>query len=165
MTHLAFRKITYATLVALFFGLLVITCEDTKKQTPKPVEITFKKDGELGIYKSETDSLLQQIDIEIADTPYKRETGLMYRNYLGAQQGMLFIFEESQYLAFYMKNTKISLDILYLNEEKVVVDIYENTNVMDETALPSKDIAKYVLELNAGKVKEWGIELGDYIRF
>lgn len=165
MTHLAFRKITYAAIVAMFFGLMVTSCDDAKKQTPKPVEITFKKDGELGIYKSETDSLLQQIDIEIADTPYKRETGLMYRNELGEQQGMLFIFEESQYLAFYMKNTKISLDIIYLNEDKEIVDIYENTTVMDETALPSKSIAKYVLELNAGKVQEWHIEIGDYIRF
>lgn len=165
MTHLGFRKITYAAIVAMSFGLMVTSCDDAKKQTPKPVEITFKKDGELGIYKSETDSLLQQIDIEIADTPYKRETGLMYRHELGEQQGMLFIFEESQYLAFYMKNTKISLDIIYLNEDKEIVDIYENTTVMDETALPSKSIAKYVLELNAGKVQEWHIEIGDYIRF
>lgn len=165
MTHLAFRKITYAAIVWISIGLMVTSCEDAKKQTPKPIEITFKKDGELGIYKSETDSLLKQIDIEIADTPYKRETGLMYRNLLGEQQGMLFIFEESQYLAFYMKNTKISLDIIYLNEDKEIVDIYENTTVMDETALPSKSIARYVLELNAGKVKEWRIEIGDYIRF
>jgi uncharacterized membrane protein (UPF0127 family) len=165
MTNLAFRKITYAAIVAMFFGLMVTSCDDAKKQTPKPVEITFKKDGKLGIYKSENESLLQQIDIEIADTPYKRETGLMYRNELGDQQGMLFIFEESQYLAFYMKNTKISLDIIYLNEDKEIVDIYENTTVMDETALPSKSIAKYVLELNAGKVQEWHIEIGDYIRF
>lgn len=165
MTYLGFRKTTYAAIAAMFFGLMVTYCEDAKKQTPKPVEITFKKDGELGIYKSETDSLLQQIDVEIANTPYKRETGLMYRNALGDQQGMLFIFEESQYLTFYMKNTKISLDIIYLNEDKEIVDIYENTTVMDETALPSKSIAKYVLELNAGKVQEWHIEIGDYIRF
>jgi uncharacterized membrane protein (UPF0127 family) len=165
MTHLAFRKITYVAIVAMFFGLMVTYCEDAKKQTPKPVEITFKKDGELSIYKSQTDSLLQQIDIEIADTPYKRETGLMYRNELGEQQGMLFIFEEAQYLAFYMKNTKISLDILYLNEDKEIVEIYENTVIMDETALPSNSIAKYVLEVNAGKAKEWQIETGDYIKF
>lgn len=165
MTYFGFGKITYVAIVAILFGLIVTSCEDAKKHTPKPVEITFKKDGELSIYKSQTDSLLQQIDIEIADTPYKRETGLMYRNELGEQQGMLFIFEEAQYLAFYMKNTKISLDILYLNENKEIVEIYENTVIMDETALPSKSIAKYVLEVNAGKAKEWQIETGDYIKF
>ncbi|TPV34107.1 DUF192 domain-containing protein [Paucihalobacter ruber] len=159
------RKITLVAILGISLGLSLSSCLETKTPKPKPVEISFKKDGKLSIHKSETDSLLQQIDIEIADTPYKRETGLMYRDQLGDQQGMLFIFDEAQYLAFYMKNTKISLDILYLNEEKIVVDIYENTTVMDETALPSKNIAKYVLEVNAGKVKEWGIEPGDYIRF
>lgn len=165
MMQSAFQKITWVAIVVMFYGLILTSCENAKTPKPTQVEIIFKKDGELSIYKAQTDSLLQQIDIEIADTAYKRETGLMYRNELGKQQGMLFIFEEAQYLAFYMKNTKISLDIIYINEDKEIINIFENTLVMDETALASKSIAKYVLELNAGKVQKWGIEIGDYIRF
>jgi len=165
MRHSGYQQIALVSILAISLGLVVISCEKNKTTKPKPIEISFKKDSELSIYKSQTNSLLQKIDVEIANTPYKRETGLMYRNQLGQQQGMLFIFEEAQYLAFYMKNTKISLDIIYLDDNKEIIDIYEHTVAMDETALPSKSIAKYVLELNAGKVKDWNIEPGDYIRF
>lgn len=165
MNRLKFLRITFILISFTVLSVTHFSCKDKPIIKPKPIEISFTKDGELRIIKSENGSVIKRIDIEIADTPYKRETGLMYRNQLGKQQGMLFIFDEEQYLAFYMKNTNISLDILYLNKDKVVVDIYENTTIMDETALPSKSTAKYVLELNAGMVKEWGIDIGDFITF
>lgn len=153
----------------LLFGVLLATCSlqmactENKTIPAKKVDIKFKKEGELQLIKASNDSILKTIDIEIADNNYERETGLMYRKSLEPNHGMLFIFEEEQYLAFYMKNTHITLDILYINSAMQIVDIYKNTTPFDDTALPSKSIAKYVLELNAGKADEWNVAVGDLI--
>lgn len=157
---------SFLIFLVLFISFSSLTsCGENKTVPATKTEITFKKEGELQLIKASNDSILQAIDIEIADNNYERETGLMYRKSLEGNHGMLFIFEQEQYLAFYMKNTHISLDILYINNKLEVVDIYESTTPLNDMALPSKSMAKYVLELNAGKVSEWNIAVGDGIAY
>jgi uncharacterized membrane protein (UPF0127 family) len=64
-----------------------------------------------------------------------------------------------------MKNTRIALDLIYLNEDKKVVSLWENAKPFDESSLPSNAAAKYVLEVNAGLVNQWKLEAGDSMSF
>lgn len=84
---------------------------------------------------------------------------------MASNHGMLFIFPDMDYRSFYMKNTKIPLDIIYVSKDKTIVSIQKNAKPMDETSLPSEGPAKYVLEVNAGLSDKWGLEQGDKIDF
>lgn len=155
------------TLVILFlFGTLVLNlsaCKENKKNIQQ-TEVTFKKEGELSIFKA-SDSTEIKLDIEIADTDYDIQTGLMYRDSMEKNRGMLFVFDDASERYFYMKNTKISLDIIYIAEDKTIVSFQKNAKPFDENSLPSKVPAKYVLEVNAGLVDVWSIAVGDKIRY
>ena len=89
----------------------------------------------------------------------------MYRNSMKPNQGMLFIFDDVQERYFYMKNTHIPLDIIYINRDKKIVSFQKNAKPLDETPLPSNVPVKYVLEVNAGKADTWSLSVGDSISF
>ncbi len=112
------------------------SCKE-KTKTVKPVEVLFKKEGELTIYKAETDSVITKLDIEIADTDYEVQTGLMYRNSMKEDQGMLFVFPTMRPRFFYMKNTRIPLDLIYIDNDKNIVSFQKNAKPFDESSLPS----------------------------
>lgn len=150
--------------LVVFFGLNSTSCKD-KKKVIKQTQISFVKEGELSILQKETDSLLIQLDIEIADTDYDVQTGLMYRNSMNTNQAMLFVFNDLRPRNFYMKNTRIPLDLIFIDQNKTIVSFQKNAKPFDETALPSNAAAKYVLEINAGHVNQWGITIGDRIFF
>ncbi|WP_411895896.1 DUF192 domain-containing protein [Winogradskyella sp. A2] len=139
--------------------------EDKVSITKDKVEVLFKKEGTLNLKKAISDSIIKSIDIEIADNEYETQTGLMYRTELGINQGMLFIFPDVSLRSFYMKNTKIPLDIIYINDEKTIVSFQKNAKPLDETSLPSDAPAKYVLEINGGLSDQWKLEIGDKIEF
>jgi len=145
--------------------LLVFGCKEEPKSVVVPINIEFQKDGELQLYKSGTDSIISSFDIELAEDEYETQTGLMHRGSMQNSQAMLFIFPNVQTRSFYMKNTLISLDIIYLNELKKVVSIQKNAKPMDETSLPSTAPAKYVLEINGGLSDQLHIKEGDSISF
>lgn len=126
-----------------------------------PDDIQFTKDGELSIFKN--DSLIQTIDVEFAKNEMERSLGLMYRSSMDEHQGMWFIFPEEAPRSFYMRNTEISLDIIYLDKDKKVVSIAKNARPYDETSLPSEKPAMYVLEINGGLADKWGIDKGDRV--
>ena len=143
-----------------------LSCKEEQQNTlVKAITISFKKEGELQIKKATSDSIITTLDIEIADDDYSTQTGLMYRKSMEDNQGMLFIFPNSDYRSFYMKNTEIPLDIIYFSEEKQIVSIQKNAKPMDETSLPSEAPAKYVLEVNAGLSDTWNLGKGDRIDF
>lgn len=160
------KKILLSAVIAASI-LSFYNCKDTSTSETKSLtkEITFTKEGELQLMKAGTDSIIASLDIEIADDEYQTQTGLMYRNSLGKDQGMLFVFKDMQRRSFYMKNTKIPLDIIYFNSEKEIVSIQKNAKPMDETSLPSEAASQYVLEVNAGLSDVWKLENGDRIRF
>ena len=157
-------------LISVF--LLVIACislsfTSCKKEakTIKHSEVIFKKEGELVIFKKTSDSTKIDLDIEISDNDYEIQTGLMYRTSMKSNQGMLFIFDDIRERFFYMKNTKIPLDLIYINENKHIVSFQKNAKPYDESSLPSELPAKYVLEINAGLVKKLNIKTGNNIYF
>ena len=126
--------------------------------------VTFTKEGELTLVSKEGADIVT-IDIEIADDDYQRERGLMFRRTMDELQGMLFIFEEMDYRSFWMKNTHLALDIMYLDKDRIIVDIHENTPPYSTGSIPSALPALYVLEVNAGFVARYQIKVGDQIRF
>ena len=107
-------------------------------------------------------------NVEIADTPEARAIGLMNREYLNPDSGMLFIFDTEEKYCFWMKNTLVPLDIVWLGKNKDVVFIKHNAEPCKadpcETFRPDKK-AKYVLEINSGLAKEIGLKKGDGAEF
>lgn len=157
-------KILYAVaLVTICLSL--VSCKEESKKIITTAPITFTREGSLDIYRDQTDSLLIQLDIEIAETAYETQTGLMYRNSMEDGQGMLFIFPDVAYHSFYMKNTKFPLDIIYIDEQLKVASIIKNAQPLNESSLPSQVPVKYVLEVKAGLSDVWGIKAGDRIVF
>lgn len=149
--------------IALITTIMFSCGDEPKETTIETPEIEFKKEGELALLKA--GDTIKKLDIEIADSQYEWETGLMYRRSMEENQGMLFIYPGEAPRSFYMKNTYISLDIIYFNKDSTVVSFQEKATPLDKTALPSEKPAQFILELNAGKVKEWNIEVGDKIDF
>lgn len=154
------------------FFFLVLSCislsfTSCKKEVKaiKHSEVIFKKEGELTIIKKTSDSTKINLDIEIADNDYEIQTGLMYRSSMESNQGMLFIFDDIKERFFYMKNTKIPLDLIYINKNKHIVSFQKNAKPYDESSLPSILPAKYVLEINAGLVDSWHLNVGDSIHY
>lgn len=146
--------------------LILQSCRD-KADAPLEVEkeIRFTKEGELELRSGETDSLLVRLDIEIADTPYETQTGMMYRREMAPEQGMLFVFEAPGMHSFYMKNTLIALDIIFIDSELRIATIHKNAEPLDESGISSRVPVQYVLEVPAGQADRWGISEGDVIRF
>lgn len=108
----------------------------------------------------------QRIMVEVADEPSERSAGLANREKLATNSGMLFVFKTNDYYCFWMKDTKIPLDIIWLDENKTVVDI--RTNVQPDSypeAFCPGQKARYVLELNAGSVNDLGIVFGSTASF
>lgn len=158
-------RFNFSTLIlVLLIAMGVSSCKDDKK-TIKPTQVSFTKEGELTIHKTTTDSTKVVIDIEIADTEYETQTGLMYRNSMEASQGMLFVFDDASERSFYMKNTKIPLDLIFIDANKTLVSFQKNAKPFDESSLPSNAPAKYVLEVNAGLVDTWKLSVGDSISY
>ncbi len=106
------------------------------------------------------------ITVEIADSLDEQAVGLMYRSELDNYHGMLFVFDDTKIRNFWMKNTKIALDILFIDENKNIIDIKENVAPCYDDPCPvytSTDNAMYTLEVNAGFVKEHEIIAGNKV--
>lgn len=138
--------------------------KSTNPQESTSSEPPFVKQGELTFLKNDS-TVITKIDIEIADDDAKRERGLMYRKQMMLNQGMLFIFAEESLQSFWMKNTWLPLDILYLNAQKKIVRIHENVAILNEQSIPSDFPAKYVVEVNAGFCALYSIQVGNGITF
>lgn len=159
---------------------LLISCKDTPKhdnnKSGKPHKELkvhnydfdnppeFRKDGELQ-FINDNDSVIFGIDMELATCEEEHARGLMYRKQMDENKGMLFIFQNEGIRSFWMRNTIIPLDIIYINADKKVVSIAKNAKVLDETSLPSEAPAMYVVEINAGLCDKYGIVKGTEISF
>ncbi|TVZ10552.1 hypothetical protein JM80_3104 [Cellulophaga sp. RHA_52] len=159
------KTLKYYTFLVLICCSLITSCKDGKTEVIKTPEPTFTKEGTLTITKSTNNSKALTLDIEIAETDYETQTGLMERTSMKENQGMLFIFPDSRMHSFYMKNTKIALDIIYIDENLRIASFQENAKPLDETGLSSKVPVMYVLEINAGLSEKYMLEVGDKIDF
>ena len=107
------NKFIYSLLLACI--VLQFACKENTNRVVKTEDVTFTKEGELSIYKAQSDTLLVSLDIEVAETDYETETGLMYRKSMEENQGMLFVFPDIRQHFFHMKNTEFGLDIVFID--------------------------------------------------
>src|SRR3954449_3243513 len=117
--------------------------------------------GELLI---ETPAGQHRFTVELAATPSERSRGLMFRRAMQPDHGMLFDFRAPQPVAFWMKNTPLPLDMLFIDEAGAIVQIAADTVPYSETPIPSEQPIRAVLELNAGTAKRLGITAGAKVR-
>jgi hypothetical protein len=103
------------------------------------------------------------LNLSIAETPAQWQKGLMKIKKMKENNGMLFIFPKENYRLFWMKDTYISLDLIYLDKNKKIVEINQNNKPMNEDTIKVKEKAKFVLEVNAGFVKKHNIKIGDIL--
>jgi len=157
--------VKFGKIILLVFAIILVSCKTESKQALKTETISFTKEGELAVLSSETDSIKANFDIEIAETDYETETGLMYRKSMKKDRGMLFIQPTESLQYFYMKNTEIPLDIIYINSGMKIVSFQKNAEPFNENTLPSNAPAKYILEINAGLSDQLGLQVGDSISF
>ena len=111
------------------------------------------------------------IQAELANTPQKRAEGLMYRTYLAPDRGMLFTFSQAEAWVFWMKNTKIPLDLIWMDQNRLITEIVPNAQPCksDSAATCPKfggnRRSVFVLELNAGMAAKHGLKPGDRLDF
>ena len=105
-----------------------------------------------------------QFRVEVADDPGERAQGLMRRESLASSAGMLFVYERTQMASFWMQNTLIPLDMVFVSEAGQVVKVHANAVPGDETPIPSGEPVRYVLEINGGLAARIGIAPGAELR-
>ena len=110
-----------------------------------------------------TKSGVQVFSVEMATTEEEKTTGLMYRKELADGKGMLFDFSPEQEVSMWMKNTYISLDMIFIRSDGRILRIAENTEPLSTRIIPSNGLAKGVLEVIAGTAEKYGIKPGDRV--
>jgi hypothetical protein len=128
------------------------------------MEPQFSREGVLAFTNAAKDTI-RLVDIEIADNDPERSQGMMYRSNMTYDRAMLFVMEYERQQSFWMRNTKMSLDILYVDGNFEIVTIYKHTQPYSESPIPSFKKAKYVVETAAGFCDRFGIEEGNFIAF
>lgn len=103
--------------------------------------------------------------VELATTPEEREKGLMFRKKLPENQGMLFVYPEEILPSFWMKNTLVSLDIIFINKAGRIVFIAQNTTPLSEDLITPTTLINRALEVNAGFAERHKIKAGDLVIF
>jgi uncharacterized protein len=130
---------------ALFISLPLAACSDEKN---------------LVIHSGSGD---HAFNVEVVDTPESRAKGLMYVQELAPDAGMLFDFQDSRPVAFWMMNTYIPLDMLFIEADGTILNIHSNARPHDRTSIPSDGPVRFVLEIPGGRSEELGIEAGDKV--
>lgn len=105
-----------------------------------------------------------RFSVEVADTPRERSLGLMHRETMPRSAGMLFVYEKPQPVSFWMRNTLIPLDMIFMDEKGVVQRVHENALPLDETGIDGGDDIQFVLEINGGLAGRLGIVDGAELR-
>lgn len=114
----------------------------------------------LGVYDRQIERVIAQLHVEIADDEAERSQGLMNRDHLARAAGMLFVYPSERPVAFWMRNTLIPLDIIFIDARGKVVGLHANAKPLDETPIPSGVPVRFVLEVNGGLAQRLGITPG-----
>ncbi len=105
------------------------------------------------------------VDVEVARTPAETQRGLMFRRQMAPNAGMIFLFARPRQMTFWMRNTYIPLDMVFITSEMRVLGVVENATPETDDAREVEGISQYVLEVNAGFAREHGIAAGTPVRF
>jgi uncharacterized protein len=133
---------------------VVMTCASATGCGTDPKVVLVGQNGQETIFQ-----------VEIANTPEKREIGLMYRKELEPGRGMIFIFPRQLPQSFWMKNTPLPLDMIFISREMKIVGIVEQAVPFSLDPRGVSTPSQFVLEINAGLAKRYGIRPGDQVRF
>ena len=138
--------------LAAAIAVLVTLCANPAAQAAsiQPLEIATK-------------SGVQVFSVEMATTEEEKQTGLMYRKELVDGKGMLFDFSPEQQISMWMKNTYISLDMIFIRADGRILRIAENTEPLSTRIISSGGLARGVLEVAAGTAQKYGIQPGDRV--
>lgn len=153
-----------SVIIVLLLGGTIFSAIPNFKTAPKSGP-QFQKEGILWFVQALGGKTVAQIDIEIADDDLTRTQGLMWRRSMEENQGMLFIMNAPEEQSFWMRNTYIPLDIIYIDDQKEIVKIRANTKPQSLDPITSEKPALYVVEVNAGFCERHGIREGDKIQF
>ncbi len=149
--------------------LLLLACDPGAPPNDAPTEEDtaeapeFREDGTLTFYRDSMEPL--DIAIEIADTDGARARGLMGREALPEMSGMLFIFEEEAERSFWMADTPLSLDLLFIDADGVIGHIHKYARPFSSEQIPSEGPAQYVLEVPAGFTDQHNIAVTDSLSY
>lgn len=139
------------------FAILAVQAGMALAETPQRLDLALE---EVRVVSGEKTHVFQA---EIAKTSTERGRGLMYRKEMAADAGMLFIFDDEGDRYFWMKDTPLSLDIIFIAKSGEIVRIAENTTPFSEKIIASRKPAQYVLEVLAGTSKRLGIKASDRV--
>ena len=134
-------------------------------QCLQPAALTGVSDPTTGKIRFDNNTGTHQIDVEIADDPFERARGLMCRQSMARNWWMVFLMPRVDLQRFWMKNTLIPLDIIFLDEYWNVVGIVANATPLSMTSRGVGTPSKYVLELNAGESERYGMFVGQAVQF
>jgi uncharacterized membrane protein (UPF0127 family) len=154
-------------IIWLFVSVIPFNGDKTKvienKAKKEVYEPPFTHEANLSIF-NQRDSLISQVRIELADNDQEISYGMMYRKKLDDDAGMLFMMPDEIERSFWMKNTYIPLDIIFVNSKDEIVSIQTHAKPLTETPIPSGLPASQVLEVNAGFSDRFGLEEGYYVK-
>jgi uncharacterized membrane protein (UPF0127 family) len=108
-----------------------------------------------------------RVCLRIAKTEKERQKGLMFQTHLGRKEGMLFLFDNDQIQSFWMKNTYLSLDLVFMDDKRLIVDVLEDLPPCPSESCPvyySRVPARYVLELKGGFIRQFNVQKGSVVR-
>lgn len=153
-------------LVCTLLSGFIFSCGSKEEKSENPSTSGRQLDftHEVTFLSSEGDEI-STVRVAVADEGPERNQGLMDVNNLPNDAGMIFIFPDAAERSFYMANTPLPLDIMFVNEDSVITRIYHNTTPFNSEQLPSDGPAKYVVETNAGYAVSHDIQEGMKIRF
>lgn len=153
--------------ILLVLVVFLWNCSSEKSEpanTTQPKGRVVTPEADLAFLNNQGEEITS-LKIAIADLPDERNQGLMDVRTMPQDTGMLFIFDEESPRSFWMANTPLPLDIMYVSSDSVIVRIYQNTTPFSETSLPSEAPAQFVVETNGGYALTYGITEGMKIRF
>ncbi|HMQ50285.1 MAG TPA: DUF192 domain-containing protein [Saprospiraceae bacterium] len=150
--------------IPVAIGLVVISLPKSNNWSKVEEGPQFTKQGEL-TFVSASGEPLRKIDIEVKQNDVDRQQGMMWRKSMKDTQGMLFIMDRAEQQSFWMLNTYVPLDIIYVDENYRILNIAKNTKPQSLDPVFSKGAALYVVEVIAGFCDQYGIKAGDSIQF
>jgi uncharacterized membrane protein (UPF0127 family) len=105
------------------------------------------------------------VKVEVADEMHERQRGLMFREHMDADAGMIFLFERPQQLSFWMHNTLLPLDMIFIRADMTILGVVENATPRTDDPRQVPGMSQYVLEVNAGYAQRHGVRAGQRVRF
>jgi uncharacterized protein len=162
------KHLLFSIAIVIAMPMFITGCEESTPNQPvkrERLEPQFREDGKLWFMREQDKDTIREIRIEVVEKAKDIQYGMMFRKSMEDDTGMLFLMKQERPQSFYMKNTYVSLDIIYISGDKQIVSIAEKTEPLSEKSIPSGAPALYVLEVPGGYCAKYGITRFQYVDF